>query len=193
MNKPQQVRVILLVPLVAEFRNFKSKRKPKKKLREKNSSKMQKYVGKYSVVSELSISNCFLTFGQLLCRDADWATKIIRRLFCKQSVPRVTVVSNRNSCLLRVAPLKVYGTDVWDLVHSRAVPNVVVHAYIYRGILRQGRWQWIMEIVHLVSAPCWIFLPLSEKKWSNWTTLLSKRLCLKLGLDFLHSHLCARA
>lgn len=103
----------------------RKKRTNKANQGKKNASKLQEYVGKYDVVSKLANTNFGLTFGQLLRGDVDGATKVMQRLLGKKNMPRGAVVSDLGPRLLRFVQVKVYGTEVWALLDSGAVPDVM--------------------------------------------------------------------
>lgn len=69
-----------------------------------------------------------MTIGQLLRGEADGAMKVIRRLIGRPSTKRAAVVLQRDvreDRILRLARLRVYGTDAWSLLDPGAVPDVM--------------------------------------------------------------------
>lgn len=132
----------LLNPQPAEKTASKSKKKnapatkkkvtPKKKkkfsARKSEKQVLKESAGQYDLLLELANASSGLTFGQLLRGDASEAKRQMDRLLSARG-QKVTVVDEAspppNSKCLELAKLKIYGSDVYSLMDSGAIPDVI--------------------------------------------------------------------
>lgn len=99
---------------------------------------IKEHAHEYYVTSERPNEISGLTFVELAARRCGRCRKELIRLFTARSGKKVKVLGADSSsvwCVLKIAEVKIYGSEAYEFLDSGAVPNILYKSFTNRLLL----------------------------------------------------------